>query len=83
MNLSEMKQKLLHKSVNATGCFDGFINGNIMGWLAKPFISLNLVLDGDILSNVIESTSRTDVFDALSIEGYGFVFIVDGGDINI
>lgn len=60
-----------------------FVNESSAGWLVKPFNTLNLVLDGVILTSISVSIARNDVFEALSVKGYCFVFAADGEDINI
>jgi GT2 family glycosyltransferase len=74
MNFAIIKNKLLSKPLTNQGCFDGFVNGAISGWLTKPFKSLHLDID-----TIIE---RLDVKENAGIEGFGFQFLMDGAELK-
>ncbi len=82
MNFDKIKKKLFNKSVINKGCFDGFVNGAISGWLTKPFKSLHLYIENESFLIVDTVLERLDVKENAGIEGFGFQFFIDGAELK-
>jgi hypothetical protein len=82
MNFAIIKNKLLNKPTTNQGCFDGFVNGAISGWLTKSFKSLHLYIENEAFLTIDTVIERLDVKENAGIEGFGFQFLIDGAELK-